>query len=140
MSKRLLILKAGLVVWVLWHLGFGYLSTFDPQLGADVVGWSTPDGWNDELLAMSKQYGMVMFLLAGVYLIMLFDPLRYLNLIWVAVGEQVLGIAYGFYIFAQLGQLTSTQLAVQFAVNALLIVGMVVLWLGLRRLPQAQPA
>lgn len=130
--SKLSILKIGLVIWVLWHLGFGYLATFAPQLGADIVGWSTPDGWSDELRAMSKQYGMVMFLLAGVYLIMLIDPLRYLNFIWIGIGEQVLGIAYGLYIFVQLGQLTLTQLVLQVAVNAVLVLGMFMLWQGLR--------
>ncbi|XWN29610.1 MAG: hypothetical protein ROR55_19205 [Devosia sp.] len=135
MLTRLTILKAGLVIWIVWHAGFAYLATFAPELGATIVGWSTPDVWGDELRAMSKQYGMVMFLLAGVYLIMLIDPLRYLSLIWIAVGEQLLGIAYGVYIFAFLGQLTEFQLTIQFLTNAVLIVGMVVLWLGLRRQP-----
>ena len=138
--SRLALFKIGLLIWALWHFVFALLSTFAPEAGGTLVGWAPAGGWDAELRSMSKQYGMVMFLLAGVYLIMLLDPLRYLSLIWVAVGEQVLGIAYGFYIFAQLGQLTTTQLAVQFAVNAVLIVGMVLLWFGLRRLPQAQPA
>ena len=136
--SKLAILKIGLVLWVLWHLGFGYLATFAPQLGADIVGWSTPDGWNDELLAMSKQYGMVMVLLAGVYLIMLLDPLRYLDFIWIAIAEQVLGIAYGVYIFMQIGQLTPVQLTIQVAVNAVLILGMFMLWQGLRPAARAQ--
>lgn len=140
MMTKLSILKVGLVIWVLWHLGFAYLSTFAPQLGADIVGWSTPDGWNDELLAMSKQYGMVMFLLAGVYAIMLLDPLRYLNFIWVAIGEQILGIAYGFYIFALLGQLTVFQLSGQLITNTILIIGMLILWSGLRSEPEKKPA
>lgn len=140
MTSRLFILKAGLAIWVLWHLGFGFLSTFTPQLGANIVGWSAPDGWTSPLLAMSMQYGMVMFLLAGVYLIMLIDPLRYLGMIWVGVGEQVLGIAYGLYFFLAMAQLTPGQLVLQVAVNAVLIVGMLVLWKGLRPISGAQPA
>lgn len=140
MMTKLSILKVGLVIWVLWHLGFAYLSTFAPQLGADIVGWSTPDGWSDELLAMSKQYGMVMFLLAGVYAVMLLDPLRYLSFIWVAIGEQILGIAYGFYIFALLGQLTVFQLSGQLITNTILVIGMLVLWSGLRSESQKKPA
>lgn len=138
MMTKLSILKVGLVVWVLWHLGFAYLSTFAPQLGADIVGWSTPDGWSEELLSMSKQYGMIMFLLAGVYAIMLLDPRRYLDLVWIAIGEQILGIVYGFYIFSLLGQLTVLQLSIQFLVNAILAVGMLILWSGLRSEPQGK--
>ncbi|MEM1377832.1 MAG: hypothetical protein AAGG69_10640, partial [Pseudomonadota bacterium] len=88
----------------------------------------------------SKQYGMVMALLAVVYAIMLFDPIRYLNLIWVAVAEQGLGIAYGFYIYAMLGQLTFTQLMLQASVNAALIIAMLFLWSGLKSTPTAKAA
>ena len=139
-TSKLAILKAGLALWVLWHLAFGLLSTFSPQFGAELVGWTAPDGWNAELHAMSKQYGMVMLLLAGVYLIMLFDPLRYLSFLWIAVGEQILGIAYGAYIFAVLGQLTEGQLLLQVGVNVALIAGMFLLWRGLRPSAPAQPA
>ncbi|MEM8572991.1 MAG: hypothetical protein AAGG56_19165, partial [Pseudomonadota bacterium] len=66
-------------------------------------------------------------------LIMLFDPIRYLSFIWVAISEQALGIAYGFYIYSILGQLTTTQLIVQAAVNGALLIGMVLLWSGLRQ-------
>lgn len=82
---------------------------------------------------MSKQYGMVMLLLAGVYLLMMVDPMRYIDFIWVAIGEQALGIAYGAYIYAVLGQLTTTQLVLQLATNTVLIVGMIVLWRVIRR-------
>ncbi|MEM9840973.1 MAG: hypothetical protein AAF830_17735 [Pseudomonadota bacterium] len=140
MITKLSVLKTGLVVWVLWHLVFAYLSTFAPQTGAEIVGWSATEGWSEELIAMSKQYGMVMLLLAGVYLVMLTDPLRYLSLIWVAVGEQALGIAYGAYIFVELGQLTPVQLAAQSITNAVLIAGMLFLWMGLRQPSRAQPA
>lgn len=140
MQTRLVILRAGLVIWFIWHLAFAYLSTFAPQLGADVVGWSSPETWSDELIAMSQQYGMVMVLLAGVYMVMLIDPIRYLGLIWIAVGEQALGIAYGLYIYTSLGQLTQTQLITQVAINFLLICGMIFLWLGLHRKYQAQGA
>ncbi|WP_119166914.1 hypothetical protein [Algihabitans albus] len=138
--SKLPILKIGLALWVLWHLAFGLLSTFSPEFGADLVGWTPAEGWDAELRAMGKQYGMVMLLLAGVYLIMLLDPIRYLNFLWIAVAEQVLGIAYGAYIFTVLGQLTQAQLLLQLAVNVALIVGMLLLWKGLRPAAPAQPA
>lgn len=138
--SRLGVLKIGLWVWVIWHFAFALLATFAPQAGAALVGWTPVDGWNAELLAMSKQYGMTMLLLGAVFLIMLVDPLRYLSFIWVAIGEQVLGILYGFYIYTALGQLTTTQLIGQAAVNGALIVGMYLLWSGLRRPSALQPS
>lgn len=131
--SKLGFLKIGLLVWVIWHFAFALLSTFAPETGGNLVGWVPDGGWTTELLAMSKQYGMSMLLLGGVFLIMLFDPIRYLRFIWIAIAEQVLGIAYGFYIYSALGQLTTTQLVIQGAVNAALIVGMLILWFGLRR-------
>ncbi|MEL6508358.1 MAG: hypothetical protein AAGK28_12605 [Pseudomonadota bacterium] len=131
--SKLAILKTGLVVWVIWHMAFAALSTFAPEMGANLVGWTAQGGWTPALLSMSKQYGMAMLLLGVVFLIMLFDPIRYLSFIWVAISEQALGIAYGFYIYSILGQLTTTQLIVQAAVNGALLIGMVLLWSGLRQ-------
>lgn len=136
--SRLAILKVGLVVWVLWHLVFALLATFAPETGGNLVGWQPAGGWNPELFAMSKQYGMCMLLIALVFLIMLLDPIRYLAFIWIAIAEQVLGILYGFYIYSALDQLTTTQLVIQAAVNAALIVGMLALWSGLRRSAASQ--
>lgn len=134
----LTVLRIALFIWIAWHAVFGLLATFAPQFGAQIVGWAPAGGWNGELLAMSKQYGMVMLLLAAVYLVMLLDPVRYVDFIWVAVIEQALGIAYGAYIYAMLGQLTELQLVAQLATNLALIAGMVVLWGRLRQgVPQA---
>lgn len=138
--SKLAILKLGLVLWVIWHLAFAVLSTFAPEMGSTLVGWNPEGGWTAELRAMSKQYGMSMLLIGLIFLVMLFDPLRYLSFIWIAIAEQVLGIAYGFYIYAALGQLTTTQLVIQAIVNALLIVGMYLLWSGLRTTRPPQPA
>lgn len=132
MSPRF-VLQIGLGIWVLWHAAFGLLSTFAPETGGALVGWRPSGGWDAELHAMSKQYGMVMLLLAGVYLLMMVDPVRYIDFIWVAIGEQALGIAYGAYIYAVIGQLTTTQLVLQVATNTVLIVGMIVLWRVIRR-------
>lgn len=129
----LTILRVGLVAWVVWHAVFGLLSTFAPELGGDIVGWTPVGGWDAELVAMSKQYGMVMLLLAAVYLLMLIDPPRYIDFIWVAVAEQALGIAYGAYIYATIGQLSMTQLGVQVVTNLVLIAGMIVSWSRLRQ-------
>ena len=126
--SALTVLRIGLVVWIAWHAIFGLFSTFAPQTGADIVGWNPAGGWNSELLAMSKQYGMVMLLLAGVFLVMLIDPVRYIALIWIGIAEQALGIAYGTYIFSMIGQLSVPQLIAQTATNLALISGMLVLW------------
>jgi hypothetical protein len=139
--SRLNVLRVVLAIWVAWHLIFGALSTFWPEVGANAVGWSAEGGWSDPLLAMSTQYGMVMVLLAAMYAFMLLEPLRYLGLIWVAVGEQALGIAYAFYIYATMGQLTPTQLGVQAVVNILIMLVFVLLWNGLKgQAPHAKAA
>jgi len=125
-------LKVVLWIWAGWHLAFGVLSTFAPDVGAAAVGWSVAGGWDAELIAMSTQYGMAMVLLGLMFLITALDPLRYLPLIWVAVAEQLLGIAYAGYIYVQFGQLTIPQMILQGGINALIVVVFVVLWLGLR--------
>ncbi|MGP1253415.1 MAG: hypothetical protein ACTS10_03305 [Kiloniellales bacterium] len=136
--SRLALFKIGLLVWALWHFVFALLSTFAPEAGGTLVGWAPAGGWDAELRSMSKQYGMSMLLLGLVFLIMLLDPLRYLAFIWIAIAEQAVGIFYGTYIYVVLGQLTTTQLLIQAAVNAALIVGMLALWSGLRRAPETQ--
>jgi hypothetical protein len=135
---RLTALKGILWLWVLWHLVFGLLSTFAPETGANLVGWTAAGGWDAELITMSTQYGMVMVLLALMFLIMALDPLRYLGLIWVAVAEQVLGMAYAGYIYAQFGQLTIPQMLLQAGINTIVIIVFILLWAGLRdRRPQS---
>ncbi len=129
---RLSILKGLLWLWVVWHLAFGLLASFAPELGADSIGWTAAGGWDAELITMSNQYGMVMVLLALVFLIAALDPLRYLGLIWVGVAEQVLGMAYAGYIYVQFGQLTMAQMLLQAGINTVVVVIFVVLWLGLK--------
>mgnify|MGYP000223350339 CR=1 FL=1 len=136
--NRLSLLRVILAIWVAWHLAFGILSTFAPEAGANAVGWSAAGGWDSDLITMSTQYGMVMVLLAGMYLIMAIEPLRYLGLIWVAVGEQLLGIGYASYIFATYGQITPAQMALQTAVNLVVVLIFIALWSGLRN--RATPA
>ena len=139
--SRLNVLRVLLAIWVLWHLAFGALSTFWPEVGANSVGWSAEGGWSDPLLAMSTQYGMVMVLLAAMYAFMLLEPLRYLGLIWVAVGEQALGIVYALYIYATMGQITPTQMGIQAAINVIIMLLFVLLWSGLKsQAPHAKPA
>jgi len=119
-------------LWAAWHLGFGLLSTFAPEVGASAVGWTASGGWTPELVTMSTQYGMVMVLLALMFAIMALDPLRYLSLIWVAVAEQVLGVVYAAYIYMQFGQLTIPQMLLQAGINSVVVLLFVVLWFGLR--------
>lgn len=131
--SKVAVLKIGLLVWVIWHGAFALLATFAPETGSSLVGWVPDGGWSAELRAMSKQYGMSMLLIGLVFVIMLFDPIRYLAFIWIAIAEQMLGIVYGFYIYSALEQLTTLQLIIQAVVNAALIVGMLVLWSSLRK-------
>jgi hypothetical protein len=69
------------------------------------------------MVGLSTQYGMLMVLLAGVYAIMAAQPLHYLRLLWIAVGEQLLGIAYAVYLYFTLGNVTTGQVLVQASVN-----------------------
>ena len=135
--NRLTMLKGVLWLWVVWHLVFGLLATFAPELGASAVGWSAEGGWSPELITMSTQYGMVMVLLALMFLIMALKPLRYLGLVWVAVAEQVLGMAYAGYIYAKFGQITIPQMMLQAGINTIVVIVFIMLWLGLRDSRQA---
>jgi len=130
--NRLSILTAVLWLWAAWHLVFGLLSTFAPELGATSVGWTAEGGWSDQLITMSSQYGMVMVVLALMYAIMATDPLRYLGLIWVAVAEQLLGVIYAPYLYVQFGQITIPQMVLQAGINVIIVIVFVVLWLGIR--------
>lgn len=121
-------LQALLGIWVVWHLVFGVLATLAPETGAAITGWSPDAGWTADLLAMSTQYGMVMLLLALVYAVMMFDRLRYLGLIWVAIGEQALGIAYAIYIYMAIGTVTVPQLAIQSLINLAIIAILFAFW------------
>lgn len=131
--SKLAVLKTGLLIWVIWHAAFALLATFAPEVGSSLVGWTPEGGWTAELRAMSKQYGMSMLLIGLIFAIMLINPIHYLSFIWIAIAEQALGIAYGFYIYSALGQLTTLQLIIQGSVNAALIIGMLLLWLGLQK-------
>jgi len=131
------VLRVVLGIWVLWHLAFGLLSTFAPDTGAQLTGWSPEGGWTADMFAMSTQYGMVMLLLALVYALMMTDPLRYLGLLWVAIGEQVLGIAYAGYIYTSIGQVTVPQVAIQAGINVVIIAIFLAFWTRLR--PKARP-
>jgi len=130
--NRLTMLKGVLWLWVVWHLGFGLLATFAPEAGASAVGWTAEGGWDAELITMSTQYGMVMVLLALMFLVMALNPLQYLALIWVAVAEQVLGMAYAGYIYVLFGQITIPQMMLQAGINTVVAIVFIMLWLGLR--------
>jgi len=138
--SRVALLRIVLVLWAAWHIAFGLLSTFAPQTGGALTGWRPQAEWTADLVAMSTQYGMVMMLLGLMFLIMAFEPLRLLSLVWVAVAEQALGIAYGVYLYASFGQLTAGQLLLQAVTNAAVAGIFVVLWLGLRERARAAPA
>jgi hypothetical protein len=125
-------LQAILAVWVIWHLLFGLLATFLPDIGSRITGWSPQGGWTADMLSLSSQYGMVMVLLALTYGIALADPLRYIGIVWVAIAEQALGIGYALYIYFGIGGVTVTQVGIQSVVNVAFIAVFVTFWLALR--------
>ncbi len=88
-------LRFAFVFWGVWELANAGLATFAPGLGARMVGWKPLFGWNSDVLAMSQQYGMTMFLLGLAYLLAGTNPVRYAPFVWVAVAEQALGILIG---------------------------------------------
>jgi len=98
-----------LIIWAIWEIINGALSTFAPRQGASLVSWAPKSGWTSDLLLMSQQYGMVMFVLGVMYLIVATNPLRYRSLIWVAVAEQAIGIIYALSSFLSAHTLTLPQ-------------------------------
>jgi len=111
-----------LVLWALWELVNASLSTFAAPLGATFVGWIPKGGWTADLYSMTQQYGMVLFLLAGVYLLTATDPLRFRLFIWVPIAEQIIGIAYATYGLVGAHTMTGQQLATQVTVNVVVAV------------------
>ena len=71
---------------------------------------------------MSQQYGMVLFILAGVYLLIASDPVRYRAFIWIPIAEQIIGIAYAIYGTVGAHTMTGAQLATQVVINLVIAV------------------
>jgi len=111
-----------LVLWALWECINAALSTFAGPLGATFVAWVPNGGWTGDLYAMSQQYGMVLFILAGVYLLIASDPVRYRAFIWIPIGEQIIGIAYATYGLVGAHTMTGPQLATQITINVVIAV------------------
>lgn len=110
-------LRGLLILWAIWEIINGALSTFAAPLGATFVAWVPKGGWTSDLYAMTQQYGMVLFLLAAVYLLIATDPVRYRAFVWIPIGEQVLGIAFGIYEVAGNHTLTGSQFVTQVVIN-----------------------
>lgn len=106
-----------LIVWAVWELINAALSTFAAPLGASFVGWTPKGGWTGDLFSMSQQYGMVLFLLAAVYLIIALDPLRYRAFVWIPIGEQAIGIAYAIFGLVGAHTITGGQFVTQAIIN-----------------------
>jgi hypothetical protein len=113
-------LQGLLIVWSVWELINAVLSTFAAPQGASLVGWAPKGGWTSDLFLMSQQYGMVLFLLAGVYLLIAADPQRYRAFVWIPIAEQGIGIAYG--VFGLIGShaITGAQFTTQVVINVVL--------------------
>jgi hypothetical protein len=110
-------LQGLLILWALWEIVNAALSTFAAQLGASFVGWTPKGGWTSDLYSMSQQYGMVLFILAAVYLLIATDPVRYRAFVWIPIGEQLIGLAYGIYGVAGNHTLTGAQFITQVVIN-----------------------
>ncbi|MFY9779073.1 MAG: hypothetical protein WAJ85_01010 [Candidatus Baltobacteraceae bacterium] len=134
-STRLL--RAALILWGVWELLNAILATFLPQWGASMVGWNPKFGWSSDIFAMSAQYGMGMFLLGFVYLLVASDPVRYRVFVWVAVAEQAIGIAIGFYGTFYLQTISLPQLCALTVINV--VIGSVFLYLRPREAAKGAP-
>ncbi len=135
-STRLL--RVALIVWGVWELLNAVLATFLPRWGASMVGWAPRYGWNSDIYAMSAQYGMGMFLLGFLYLLVATDPVRYRVFVWVAVAEQVVGIGIGLYGTFALQTIAIPQLCALTVINV--AIGAVFLWLRPRETTAATRA
>ena len=140
-STRLL--RAALIVWGVWELLNAVLATFLPRWGASMVSWAPRYGWNSDIFAMSAQYGMGMFLLGFVYLLVATDPRRYRVFVWVAVAEQAVGIGIGFYGTFALQTISAPQLVAVTVIN--IVIGTIFVLLRPRetaaqRTPETAPA
>ncbi len=110
-------LQGLLILWAVWEIVNAALSTFAAPLGASLVGWMPKAGWTSDLFSMSQQYGMVLFLLAAVYLLIATDVKRYRAFVWIPIGEQLIGLAYGVYGVAGSHTLTGAQFLTQVVIN-----------------------
>ncbi|MBD5633313.1 MAG: hypothetical protein IAI49_02440 [Candidatus Eremiobacteraeota bacterium] len=110
-------LQGLLILWALWEVVNASLSTFASSLGASFVGWVPKNGWTGDLYSMSQQYGMVLFILAAVYVLIATDPLRYRAFVWIPIGEQAIGIAYALYGLLGGHTMTGSQFVTQAIVN-----------------------
>jgi hypothetical protein len=110
-------LQGLLVVWAVWELLNAALSTFAAPQGASFVGWAPKGGWTADLFSMSQQYGMVLFLLAAVYLLIAVDPQRYRAFVWIPIAEQGLGVVYGVFGLFGSHTITGAQFITQVVIN-----------------------
>ncbi|MBC8160156.1 MAG: hypothetical protein H7Z42_02970 [Roseiflexaceae bacterium] len=124
------VLQGLLVLWGVWNILNGLLSTFAQQSGASLIGWTPASGWTPELVSMAQQYGMVMLLLGAVYLITATDPVRYRALIWIVIAEQIVGIAYSAYGAFGLQQITTSQFVTQLVINLVVVAVFMILRSG----------
>lgn len=128
--NRVRVLQGLLVLWGVWNILNGLLSTFAQQSGASLIGWAPASGWTADLVSMAQQYGMVLLLLGAVYLITATDPVRYRTLIWIIVAEQIIGIFYSAYGTFGLGQLTTSQFVTQTVINLVVVAVFMILRSG----------
>ena len=110
-------LQGLLILWAVWEIVNAALSTFAAPLGASFVGWMPKGGWTADLFSMSQQYGLVLFLLAAVYLLTATDPQRYRAFVWIPIGEQLIGLAYGAYEVFGNHTLSGSQFVTQVVIN-----------------------
>lgn len=113
-------MQIALAIWGAWEVLNGALATFATQAGANMVGWAPKFGWNSDILAMSAQYGMGLFLLGFLYLLAASDPVRYALFVWVAIAEQAVGVLIGFNGTFVVKTITVPQFCALAVINAII--------------------
>lgn len=124
------VLQGLLVLWGIWNILNGLLSTFAQQAGASLVGWAPQTGWTPDLVSMAQQYGFVLLLLGAVYLLTASDPVRYRAFIWIIIAEQIVGIAYSAYSAFGLQLITAGQFLTQLVINLVVVAVFMILRSG----------
>ncbi|MBC8042074.1 MAG: hypothetical protein IAF08_01400 [Rhizobacter sp.] len=118
------VLQALLWFWAACEFINALLSTFFLDAGAGIYGFAS---WveNPQTRFTFHQYGMVLFVLATIYVIIATDVVKYERLLWVIIAEQIIGAVFSVQGYMA-GVLTVSQLAfiltIQVIITALVFI------------------
>jgi hypothetical protein len=106
MNTKVKLLSA--LMWFLaaWEFVNALGTTFFLETGASAYGWSN---YLENSLTRNAfhQYGMLLYVLAVAYAIIATDVVKYEQLLWIVVVEQIAGEVLSFYEFQAAPQIIS---------------------------------